>query len=1061
MKKFLKYFLISFASLLAAVVIIVAVALWFVFTPEKLTPVVRAQASKYLNCRSETGTVELTFFSTFPKFGLKVGGLTLVNPVEGAQSDTLMMADEIIGIINISSLIRDNELIVNDFRLANGQINAFIDSAGNTNFDIFAAKTDADTAKTGMNFRVIDVNNIDLKNIDVSFYDLSNSMKADVRHLTASIGGSVESGDITGSLDAKPFDILLEYRPSDSLDLKTEIRKLSAKIEGSMKAGVIDGKLDVKPFDIKLHYNTINTEIENLSATISCATDFDDFSGNISIKPFRVTFENGNEKYLQNADIQLNAVADANFSRQAVNIKEAFVSLNDLRLDVSGTVENDTLNKALATNLSYIFSSWSVKTLVALVPPSFAGYLEGIDIGGQISSEGVIDGIYSAFSRPMANIKLKLEKGTLKYGDFPVPLREINADATVSSDLKSPQSYIRIDRFDAKTPQSSIKITGMLNNLFTDIRAGLTAEMSLSLPEFAPLIPDSMNIAASGTVSGKIKSDFTMSQITNMQAEKVKLSGSLTLSDFAATYDSLSIETNRSVIDFALPNPNPATAKNGFALAVITAKTLQASKINSFDVSLVNAEIGMEAGSLNIKDGIACVFKMDDLKASTETFKIAVTAPSGNISLAMPEHPVIGLQYHSGRIHADFDENSVTIEKLGLDVNLKKDPSKKDIVLQWTPRGFFDMEQGSIALSPVSYPVKMPALKMNFDTETFAIEKGSLILDKTDFNLSGRLSNIASWFGGDSLLRGNFDFTSGMTDIVQIMNLTNGIGYSDEEKEMLADNSTTTYLVPKTIDLTLKTNIKRATYGNDITAENIRGKIQVHNGALILDELKLSTPATDMEMTVMYRVPRRKNHLFVGISLNMLNIEIAELLQMIPAVDSIMPMLRSFRGKGEFRFAGETYVDSMYNVKMSTVRAASSIRGSDLVLMDGETFSEIAKTLKFSKKTENKVDSLSAEFTVFRDEVDVYPFLVVMDKYKAVVGGRHNLDLSFDYNISLVESPLPVRLAVDVKGTPDKMKYSPAKSKYPDFYRPATRKAVESHDLELRKVIRNALLGNE
>ncbi len=179
-----------------------------------------------------------------------------------------------------------------------------------------------------------------------------------------------------------------------------------------------------------------------------------------------------------------------------------------------------------------------------------------------------------------------------------------------------------------------------------------------------------------------------------------------------------------------------------------------------------------------------------------------------------------------------------------------------------------------------------------------------------------------------------------------------------------------------------------------------------------------TTPAARMQLTAMYRTPR-KNHLFLGLDYHMLDIEIGELLTMIPDIDSLMPMLRSFSGKGEFHIAVETYMDSLYNLKKSTLRGASSIKGNDLVLMDGETFSEIAKTLKFSKKTENKVDSLSAEFTIFRNEIDIYPFLLVMDKYRAVIAGRHNFDLSYDYHISVVDSPLPLKLGVDVKGNED------------------------------------------
>jgi hypothetical protein len=341
-----------------------------------------------------------------------------------------------------------------------------------------------------------------------------------------------------------------------------------------------------------------------------------------------------------------------------------------------------------------------------------------------------------------------------------------------------------------------------------------------------------------------------------------------------------------------------------------------------------------------------------------------------------------------------------------------------------------------------------------------SIEKSTANIDRSDFNLSGKLTNVSSYIKGDSLLTGEFSFTSGVTDMLQLMNMTNGIGYSDEEQEEIAGNSSSVFLVPKGIDITLHTGIGTATYGSNITASNISGQVRVHDGILVLDEISFTMPAASMELTAIYRTPRT-NHLFMGLNMRMLDIEIAELLQMVPAIDTMMPMLRSFGGEGEFRFAGELYTDSLYNVKMSTIRASSSIRGNDLVLMDGETFGRIARTLRFRKQTENRIDSLSAEFTIFRNEVDIYPFLIVMDKYKAVVGGRHYLDMNFDYNISLVESPLPIRLAVGIKGTPDRMRFRLSRSKYANFYRPVSRRMVENKEMELRQLIRNALTGEQ
>jgi len=83
-----------------------------------------------------------------------------------------------------------------------------------------------------------------------------------------------------------------------------------------------------------------------------------------------------------------------------------------------------------------------------------------------------------------------------------------------------------------------------------------------------------------------------------------------------------------------------------------------------------------------------------------------------------------------------------------------------------------------------------------------------------------------------------------------------------------------------------------------------------------------------------------------------------------------------------------------------------------------------------------------------------------MDKYKAVIAGRHNLDLSFDYHISVVDSPLPIKFGINVSGTMDDMKYRPAKCRYAEFYRPSARYEVKNKQLELRKMIRDALIAN-
>ena len=89
MKKWLKITLISLGSLIGVLLIVVAVALWLVFTPSRLTSIVNSLSAKYITCETNFEKVDLTLFKTFPNAGVEIHNVVFVNPMEGAPSDTL------------------------------------------------------------------------------------------------------------------------------------------------------------------------------------------------------------------------------------------------------------------------------------------------------------------------------------------------------------------------------------------------------------------------------------------------------------------------------------------------------------------------------------------------------------------------------------------------------------------------------------------------------------------------------------------------------------------------------------------------------------------------------------------------------------------------------------------------------------------------------------------------------------------------------------------------------------------------------------------------------------
>jgi hypothetical protein len=1028
MKKFIKIFFISLLSLLGALIVAISIVIWIVFTPERITPIVRKQAAKFITCKTEIGSVELTFFSTFPNFGLKVRDFALINPVTGSISDTLVSVNEMVGVVDAKAYWKKKDIILIGLEMNGGSVNVYSDSLGHTNYNIMPPDTiTAPTTETETKLPFIDIRNIEMKDVSLHYNDLSLKVNTLISNLRAKINGKVSSDSISGNISVNTSMISLQY---DGEKLNTVIRDMSAKINGTVIR--------------------------------------DNISGNVKVSSSMVSLEYGGEKYLQQATVQFDLPLDVITSRQFIRLKNATASINDLEVALDGTIENDTVSKNITTNLTYKLASWPVKNIVSLVPPSYQSYFKGIEVDGLLSSDGSIKGIYNGSHMPLMDLHLLLEKGTVKYSSYP-SLHDVNGDLTIYTDLNSDSlSFVRINRFTAKTPQSTISTEGMVTHLFKDITCILTTSAGLTLDEFNSMIPQSLKATIKGKASGQIKSRFSMSQVEKMQFEKMKLSGSLTLSDFDVRYDSISLKSDKSMIDFSLPANKPLSKNTGFVSASIISDNVVAGKIAGYNTSLKKSSFILETSDIRdttrIPD-LICSFSMDSMAAGMNDMNIAIVSPRGKVSLSPgsgnPDQPHISLSYNSGELKTTMGKTIAIVNKISTDLDISNDNTQKDIFLQWLVKGYVDINQGLITMSELTERIEIPSVKMDFDPETFSIKESRMKIGRSDFQLTGNLNNVLSYFRGDSILRGKFNFVSNRTDVAQLMALTSGLGTYDSTSVNKYENtsvdtvSTGPYMVPKKIDVILNADVKLATMGVD-TATNIRGAVQVHDGILLLDGLIFDTPAARMQLTAMYRTPR-KNHLFLGIDYHMMDVEISELLTMIPDIDTLMPMLRSFGGRGEFHIAAETYLDSLYNVKKSTLRGAASISGNNLVLMDGQTFSEIAKTLRFNKKTQNKVDSLSAEFTIFRNEIDIYPFLIVMDKYKAVIAGRHNFDMTFDYHVSVVDCPLPLKLGVDIKGNEDNLSYKLAKCRYAQYFRPSSRHEVENKQLELRKLIRQAL----
>lgn len=978
MAKGLKIVALVVVALVLTGLMLAGIAVWWVFTPEKITPIINKQATRHLQCDTHIGRVELTFFSTFPDFGLKINDVRLITFPAVAPNDTLLDVGEAILRFDAIKLWKKSVLNIHEIQVSQGKLYLYTDSTGLANYQIWQPSESADENEESFALEWINAENIVLQQVDVRYED-------------------------------------------HRMGIKMHLEGLQGKIHGNLKQNVLQSLIHVDGSGVTIHYQ--------------------------------------DEEYLSRTSSKLRLQSTYDFVQKHLDISDASLQLNDVSLVLKGEI--DLASETIGTGLQYELPEVPASSLLELIPPAFTSYLEDLDFSGELYVKGSLEGEYSNERWPWIKTDLRLRNGRIQHTSLPFPLGEVNASLSLYTDfLNDTASFLNIEHASASHNNSNFKLEGTVRDIYSGALIDVKLSTGIDLDEMKALFPTDLHLTAAGKMDGNLQMTFRFSELEKNQWEKFRVKGNFYSKEISIANDSLTMRGMATDLRFQMPNPKPAVSQRNFMLMNMMSRDLEVHQWERPLLKLQNALLQLESSDLRDTINIPHLYLsygLDSIGFSADTMSYQAKNAIGTITqspcLEMPHLPSIMATYASDNISGHFGSAMAEMNQGNLSVKIRRDDRFKDPFKQWLFEGYIQAYEGLYQSPDFRYSFVFPVLSMDFSPERFNIKESQLKIGDSDFSLMGTFENVMSYFREDSILRGDFVFHSDTTDVFQLMNLTSGLGMEDPPED--ADQGP--YMVPLGIDVSMLTNIGHARMGPNF-ADRIGGILRVRDGTLVMEDMKLETPAAQMELTAMYRTPR-KNHLFLGIDYRMLNVEIEELLEMIPDIDTLMPMLRSFRGTGEFHIAVETYLDSMYNIKKSTLRGASSITGQNLVLMDGETFSEIAKTLRFNKKTENIVDSLSTEFTIFREEIDIYPFLMVMDRYKAVIAGRHNFDLTFNYHVSVVESPLPFRLGVDIRGDLDNLSYRLARARYAEFYRPARRGVVENRQLELRRMIREALMG--
>lgn len=399
------------------------------------------------------------------------------------------------------------------------------------------------------------------------------------------------------------------------------------------------------------------------------------------------------------------------------------------------------------------------------------------------------------------------------------------------------------------------------------------------------------------------------------------------------------------------------------------------------------------------------------------------------------------------RVHPQYTDSASEIIYWGTAPGIRR------LLLKWQIRGSVSSRRAGLFTAAFPIRNRLSDFNATFNNDSVVMTDVKYKAGSSDFLISGCISNMKRAFTSRSFtqpVRINFDVLSDTIDVnelagtafkgaaavraetaghhrfdIDAIEAAEEAGDSVFEHEigrMVADapDSVAPLLVPTNIDLKFNMRADNVRY-SDILFHDFTGELLAFGGALNLHKLSATSDVGSVDLSALYAAPNANDMRF-GFGLDVDRFNIARFMQMVPALDSIMPLLRDFRGIVDARIAATCDIDRSMNFVLPTLSAAIRLQGDSLELIDHETYRKIGKWLMFKDKQRNIIDHMNVEMTVRDNVLQMYPFIFNIDRYKLGVQGYNDLALNFNYHIAVLKSPLPFKFGVNISGNPDHYK---------------------------------------
>lgn len=991
-----------------------------------LAPMVEDLVNENIEGRVKLGGLRLAFAPHFPILGIELDSLTVISHAFDsltteqrgllpAYADSLLTLDHMSGAVDIKRLLINNELSLHDVDLRGLSVNLVIAHNGCPNYDIVKLPTDtADTASSKTEMPGFRINRFSLSRPkEIRFYNAADSVSASVLLLTDAavegedqptyrlkVNGNVSSPQATlvTNLDEISFGLngKIYWNPSDpGLVAMDEM-----ELRGAFIKAIVSGEIDLtsSPIARKASVELAPVAVSDL----------------LTLLPDSLRSEHRLYPPYFSTDMAIaghfELTRPMNLATDTLPSAKIKMSVSPSTLDYGKAHLKDIALEVLINTVA----NHPDRTTVDLTRFTMAG--PGTDLKASAF-------LTTPLSDPTFDAGIK---GKIDFRDLPpIALEKIPGylAGVITADLKAKgsTSMLRPDRFHRLVADGTITakdvyfLTADTTKLVEVGNARIELD-SRRMVDGLPLLKTKVDVDTATVLVSGIDLAFGNVSLTAAVEHPAAdtdttlmrpIAGSLKVGRFDIT--SITDSAGARIRDINGPIRVKPRKDCGTVPQIAT------------DLLIGQVSAGTLADRFLIRDTKvkASLAKTNTLPKPKDAAK-KKTSPRREYSYISPAavHRYVYYKrthrrHHTKRVYTaeGRDDDDMLVWNLT--------PQFQRFLNEWKLSGTLSTHDAGLH-SPL-FPLKnrISALALRFNNDTVSISDISLRAGASDLAMAGNVTNVrrALTAKTDNNLKAEFSILS---DTIDINEISAAIFTGASRSAARHNRKGAPVLIPVNVQADLKVEANHLLY-SDVEMTDVGADLLVYDGGVNLHDLQANSDAGNLSLSALYTAPNTRNMRF-GFGLKLTDFNIAKFVKMVPAIDSITPLMHDFSGMVAANLAATCRIDSGMNLDLPTLNAAMRITGDNLAFIDPEKYRTLGKWLGFKDKADNTIHHLNVEMTVEDGLMRVYPFAFDIDRYRLGVYGYNNMEMDFNYHLAVLKSPIPFRFGITISGNPKKYK---------------------------------------